>query len=187
MKLISAMALVSVIFLGALFIYVAEDIPAFGDPYSPPNRYVKLDISMDADELVDDLNQGIVPEALVSELEAIGFRKDELPSSVETVTEGEWDAYVIPPEKYYQDLPELEQKRSKYYFIKREGDTLDVYRYAPIIRYIEEGHHETEVPNMVTYILADYRGYDTLGEVTVIFTAGVGVLLLLRRREKRPE
>jgi len=35
------------------------------------------------------------------------------------------------------------------------------------------------VPNVVTSILASYRGYDTLGEVTVIFTAGIGVLLLL--------
>ena len=37
-------------------------------------------------------------------------------------------------------------------------------------------------------MLASYRGYDTLGEVTVIFTAGIGVLILLasglrRRRE----
>ena len=45
-------------------------------------------------------------------------------------------------------------------------------------------------PNVVTAVLASYRGYDTLGEVTVIFTAGIGVLLLLsgsgalrRRRE----
>jgi len=35
------------------------------------------------------------------------------------------------------------------------------------------------IPNVVTTILASYRGYDTLGEVTVIFTAGIGVLLLL--------
>ena len=35
------------------------------------------------------------------------------------------------------------------------------------------------IPNVVTMILASYRGYDTLGEVTVIFTAGIGVLLLL--------
>ncbi|MBA7536435.1 hypothetical protein ES705_28699 [subsurface metagenome] len=181
MKPLSAMALVSVIFLGALFIYVAEDIPDFGDPYSPPNRYVKLDVSMDADELVDDLNQGIVPEALVSELEAIGFRKDELPLKVKKVKEGEWDAIIIPEEKHYYP------KEQVYYLIKAEEDKLEVYRYSPVVRYIEEGHHETEVPNMVTYILADYRGYDTLGEVTVIFTAGVGVLLLLRRREKRPE
>ena len=35
------------------------------------------------------------------------------------------------------------------------------------------------MPNVVTAVLASYRGYDTLGEVTVIFTAGVGVLALL--------
>ena len=34
----------------------------------------------------------------------------------------------------------------------------------------------------MTSVLADYRGYDTLGETTVIFTAGIGVMLLLRGR-----
>ena len=45
-------------------------------------------------------------------------------------------------------------------------------------------------PEMVTAVLASYRGFDTLGEVTVIFTAGMGVLVLLgsatRRRRKAP-
>jgi multicomponent Na+:H+ antiporter subunit B len=36
---------------------------------------------------------------------------------------------------------------------------------------------------MVTAIVVDYRGYDTLGELTVIFTAGVAVLSLLGRRD----
>ena len=49
--------------------------------------------------------------------------------------------------------------------------------------YIEHSEEEVGVENMVSAILADYRGYDTLGETTVIFTAGVSVLLLLRRRE----
>lgn len=48
--------------------------------------------------------------------------------------------------------------------------------------YIEKSVPETGVINFVTAILASYRGYDTLGEVTVIFTAGVCVILLLRRR-----
>jgi len=48
-------------------------------------------------------------------------------------------------------------------------------------RYIENTVEETAVPNMVTSVLADYRGYDTLGETTVIFTAGVCCVLLLRR------
>jgi multicomponent Na+:H+ antiporter subunit B len=48
-------------------------------------------------------------------------------------------------------------------------------------RYIEQGMKDTGVPNLVTAVLASYRGFDTLGEVTVIFTAGVGVMLLLGR------
>ena len=47
-------------------------------------------------------------------------------------------------------------------------------------RYIEQGFEETAVPNMVTAVLADYRSFDTLGEVLVIFTAAVAVLLILR-------
>ena len=39
---------------------------------------------------------------------------------------------------------------------------------------------ETGVPNVVTAVLASYRGYDTLGETTVVFTAGAGVVALLR-------
>ena len=46
---------------------------------------------------------------------------------------------------------------------------------------------EVGVPNIVTAVLASYRGYDTFGEVTVIFTAGVGVLLLLCGRNNRPK
>jgi multicomponent Na+:H+ antiporter subunit B len=53
-------------------------------------------------------------------------------------------------------------------------------------RYIEEGPRETGVPNIVTAVLASYRGYDTLGETTVVFTAGVGVIALMRRL-RRPE
>ena len=51
-------------------------------------------------------------------------------------------------------------------------------------RYIEKSMEETEVPNLVTAVLADYRSYDTLGETAVIFSAGMAVILLLRRREE---
>ncbi len=49
-------------------------------------------------------------------------------------------------------------------------------------RYIHESPHETGVVNMVTAVLASYRGYDTLGETTVIFTAGMCLVMLLRRK-----
>ncbi len=51
-------------------------------------------------------------------------------------------------------------------------------------RYLQDGPRETGVPNVVTAVLASYRGYDTLGETIVVFTAGVGVIALLRRRRR---
>ncbi len=51
-------------------------------------------------------------------------------------------------------------------------------------RYLEQSEQEVGLPNVVTSVLASYRGYDTLGEVAVIFTAGVGVMLLLGHRRK---
>jgi len=61
--------------------------------------------------------------------------------------------------------------------------------YAPIHlhvapRYMEKSYIETGVPNMVTAILADYRGYDTLGELTVIFAGGIAVLSISGRKKK---
>jgi multicomponent Na+:H+ antiporter subunit B len=50
--------------------------------------------------------------------------------------------------------------------------------------YIAHGQAETGVPNLVTAVLASYRGFDTLGEVVVIFTAGIGVMLLLGRTRR---
>ena len=45
--------------------------------------------------------------------------------------------------------------------------------------YINESYQETGVANLVSSVLASYRGYDTMGELFVIFTAGIGVLALL--------
>lgn len=46
-------------------------------------------------------------------------------------------------------------------------------------QYIERTPEDIEVPNLVTAVLASYRGYDTLGEVVVVFTAGLACLMLL--------
>lgn len=59
-------------------------------------------------------------------------------------------------------------------------------------RYIEQSPVEIGIDNMVTAVLASYRGFDTLGEVVVVFTAGLGVLLILgfdraRKREDKTD
>ena len=48
--------------------------------------------------------------------------------------------------------------------------------------YIERTEEDIGIENVVSAVLADYRGYDTLGETFVIFTAGVAVLFVLIRR-----
>jgi multicomponent Na+:H+ antiporter subunit B len=49
--------------------------------------------------------------------------------------------------------------------------------------YITETVKETHVPNIVTAVVADYRGYDTMFETVVIYCAGLVVVSVLRRRE----
>lgn len=51
--------------------------------------------------------------------------------------------------------------------------------------YMERSLAETGASNVVSAVLASYRGYDTLGETAVVFTAGIGVLLLLRRNRRQ--
>lgn len=62
-------------------------------------------------------------------------------------------------------------------------------------RYLEESGSLLHIPNVVTTVLASYRGFDTFGETVVVFTAGLGVLVLLagktrtawRRRDRHAD
>ncbi|GGD09336.1 DUF4040 domain-containing protein [Aquisalinus flavus] len=63
-------------------------------------------------------------------------------------------------------------------------------------QFVERTPQDVEIPNIVTAILASYRGFDTLGEVLVVFAAGVGVIMLLgagslrggrKVKDERPE
>ena len=56
---------------------------------------------------------------------------------------------------------------------------------APSNRYVAEGLRETGSANLITSVILDYRGYDTLGEATVLFAAILGALTVLRGRSKR--
>jgi len=54
-------------------------------------------------------------------------------------------------------------------------------------RFIQRSGDEVGPPNIVTSVLASYRGYDTLGETVVVFTAGIAVVGLLGLKRRRPE
>lgn len=56
--------------------------------------------------------------------------------------------------------------------------------------YMIDSQDEIGIPNVVTSVLASYRGYDTFGETTVVLTAAVGAMLLLgnaRRSDQTPD
>lgn len=172
----------SVILLAAMFIYVLEDVPPFGDKNSPANKYIKL-FSIDADRLVESLDAGVVPSEIKNGTERIGFNKE---NNFPTLEEGKyaiernkkedgWDVLIMKEEIFYPG-PE------KFYFIKEGDGKLEVSRYNWPVRVTEKTEHETATINAVTSGLADYRGYDTMFEETVIFTGAVSVILLLRRR-----
>jgi len=63
----------------------------------------------------------------------------------------------------------------------------------PIMRvaniYLKEGLVRTGASNIVSSVILDFRAYDTLGETTVLFTAVIGVLAVVRRigRKKKDE
>jgi multicomponent Na+:H+ antiporter subunit B len=53
--------------------------------------------------------------------------------------------------------------------------------------YLMPGAEKTGSANLVTGVILDYRGYDTLGEATVLFTAVIGVLTVLRLKGRKKE
>ena len=65
------------------------------------------------------------------------------------------------------------------------GDKTAAIHNHVVPRYLEKSGQEIEIPNVVTSILASYRGYDTLGETFVIFTAAIGVIAIIGRGRRR--
>ncbi len=49
--------------------------------------------------------------------------------------------------------------------------------------YIEQTQEAINIPNVVTAILASFRGYDTFGETLVVFTAAPSITLILQKRK----
>jgi multisubunit Na+/H+ antiporter MnhB subunit len=52
---------------------------------------------------------------------------------------------------------------------------------------INDAQNQTGSNNVVASVVFDYRGLDTYGEATILFTAVTGVLLLLRTRKRKED
>ncbi len=62
---------------------------------------------------------------------------------------------------------------------------MERYADAPSNTYLRDGPEQTGAANIVTAVLLDFRGYDTLGEATVLFCAVVGAVCILRRQARK--
>ena len=193
-------AVVIALLLIALSLYAVEDLPAYGDENSAVNKQIKL-FSVDADGLVESLDAGVLPVEIKTRIEDLGFiegptcpgcQNENYPTLEEgnyeikkiekgtweggrLYTEGGWDVLIKEGEIFYEEFQE-------YYFIDEIDGKLNVYRYNWPVRVVQRTEEETAMINAVTSGLADYRGYDTMGEETVILTGAIGVILLVRRR-----
>jgi len=56
---------------------------------------------------------------------------------------------------------------------------------SPSQIYIEKGLQDTGAANIVAAVILDYRGYDTLGEATVLFTSILGATVILRAKSRK--
>lgn len=65
--------------------------------------------------------------------------------------------------------------------IHRENGALG--KSAAGYHYLKHSYQDAHTENVVTVVLGDYRGFDTLGETIVVFAAGAACLLILGRRE----
>ena len=65
------------------------------------------------------------------------------------------------------------------------GDAANPVHQHVAPEYLQGSRDEIGIPNVVTSVLGSYRGYDTLGEITVVFTAAVGVMILLSALKRK--
>jgi multisubunit Na+/H+ antiporter MnhB subunit len=76
-----------------------------------------------------------------------------------------------------------------YFFFISTGnlDPLGSHKTRMATEYIMNGVNDTGSVNLVTGVVFDYRGYDTLGEASILFTAVMGVLAILRFKTHKQE
>lgn len=99
--------------------------------------------------------------ALTRSQEAVTPRRRRLPGAVAVVLAGGTLGYAA------QDLPDFGAADSP------------VHSHPVTHTYLHRSQEDIGIPNTVTSVLASYRGLDTLGELVVVFTAGLAVLSLL--------
>jgi len=164
-------ALLVTLLTGAALIYGTFDMPRFGDPNATIHTYrVPELMSQSVAAVSGQKGKQQPPEGYIAPPRITPTAHAQHPEFGEIAKHGE-DAHAAhPTQDHGQD---------------HSGDHADGEHDAAHAHPVDDfnGH----VPNSVTSLLAAYRGFDTMFETTVIFTAGMALIMLLRRREDDDE
>jgi multicomponent Na+:H+ antiporter subunit B len=154
---------------GGALIYGTFDMPRFGDPKAPIHHFRVPEMMAQTVGFVNGIQGKQAPPAGFDPLEYRSFNGQVANIPVDP-TDTAWREHSIIAQHGIM-LPKV------------LGHAAHPAAHAP-----EAGHHQHppddfngHVPNSVTSLLAAYRGYDTMFETTVIFTAGLSLIMLLRR------
>ena len=171
-KRLHAPAAITCALAGAALIYGTLDMPNFGDPMAPIHHYR-------------------VPEMMSQTVGFINQTKGKQPAP-----EG-FDPYAYRTfNGAVQGIPKdpTDTAWRETSIIAQRGIMVPQVLTPGHEPHHEAGHHlhppddfNGHIPNSVTSLLAGYRGYDTMFETTVIFTAGVSLIMLLRRPRREGE
>ena len=165
-KRLHVRGLIACVLAGAALIYGTLDMPDFGDPKAPIHHYR-------------------VPEMMSQTVGFINGTRGKQPAP-EGFDQHAYRSFNGEARDVPQDPKDTAWRETS--IIAQHGIKIPQVLTPGHEVHHEPGHHahppddfNGHIPNSVTSLLAGYRGFDTMFETTVIFTAGVSLILLLRR------
>jgi multicomponent Na+:H+ antiporter subunit B len=154
-------ALLVTILTGAALLYGTTDMPAFGDPNAPVHT--------------DAVGRKYIAQE-VGKVHPVAHHHDDTHHDEAHHDEAHHDGADHSADDHEPDTSAPAE---------HHGGSSEIH-----VDPAQDAHHGdygTHVPNLVTAVLAAYRGYDTMFETAVIFTAGVCLIVLLRDRRSPPK
>lgn len=165
-------AALACVLAGGALVYGTFDMPRFGDPMAPIHHYRVPEMMAQTVGFVNGI-KGKQPAPEGFDPQAYRAHNGEVQSVPADPKDTAWRETSVVAQKGIMLPQVLTPGHERHHDADHHLHPQDDFN----------GH----VPNSVTSLLAGYRGYDTMFETTVIFTAGVSLILLLRRPRREGE
>ncbi len=170
-------ALIAVVLTGAALVYGTVDMPSFGDPDAPVHRH--------------PIARAFTEQNIAKRDAAHPVPLDELERAfIEKHDDGHDDGHGHDEHGDSHSEPHAHDAHDDHAHVPaltEDGFRDDGHEAHGGGHHHRDDYFHGHVANMVTAVIVSYRAYDTMFETAVIFTAGLGLILLLRGRRGRAE